>query len=91
LSWKVVGLGSLESKVNPKGLYTGSYFSPTILSNYTIMMGDTAHLSWKVVGLGSLESKVNPKGLYIRTFFFPRPSSPTTPSWWGILSTFPVR
>jgi hypothetical protein len=51
------GLGSLESKVNPKGLYTGPYFSPAILSNYTVMVGDTVHLPCQVGGLRSLESK----------------------------------
>jgi hypothetical protein len=62
------GLGSLESKVNPKGLYTGPYFSPAILSNYTVMVGDTVHLPCQV---GGGESKVNPKGLYTGPYFSP--------------------
>jgi hypothetical protein len=86
------GLGSLESKVNPKGLYTGPYFSPAILSNYTVMAGDTVHLPCQVGGLRSLESKMNPKGLYSTPDpTSPSPSSPITPSWWGTLSTFPIR
>jgi hypothetical protein len=63
-------VGSLDSKnkVNPKGLYTGPYFSPAILSNYTVMLGNTVYLPCQVVdGLGS-ESKMNHKGLYIRPF-----------------------
>jgi hypothetical protein len=71
LPCKVGGLGNLESQVNPKGLYTGPYFSPAILSNYTVIVGDTVHLFCKVEGLGSLESKVNPKGLYSGTLLLP--------------------
>jgi hypothetical protein len=75
--------------VNPKRLFTGPYFSTAILSNYTVMVGDTVHLPCQVGGLGSLESKVNPKGLHTGPCF-PPPSSPA-PSWWQTLSTFPVR
>ncbi len=75
--------------MNPKGLCTGPYYSPAILSNYTVMVGDTVNLPCQVGGLGSLESKVNPKGLHTGPCF-PPPSSPT-PSWWQTLSTFPVR
>jgi hypothetical protein len=56
--------------VNPKGLYTGPYFSSAILSNF-VMVGDTLHLPCKEGGLGSLESKVNPKDLYSGPFFSP--------------------
>ncbi len=57
--------------MNPKGLYTGPYFSPAILSNYTVMVGDTVHLPCQVGGLRSLESKINPKGLYTGFYFSP--------------------
>jgi hypothetical protein len=50
--------------MNPKGVYSRPYFSLTILSNYTVMVGDTLHLPCQVGGLGSLESKMNSKGLY---------------------------
>ncbi|XP_023323778.1 junctional adhesion molecule-like [Eurytemora carolleeae] len=32
-------------KVSPKGLYTGPYFAPSLISNYSSMVGDTVHLS----------------------------------------------
>jgi hypothetical protein len=60
LPCKVGGLGSLKSKVNPKVLYTGTYFTPAVLSNYTVLVGDTVHLPCQVGGLCSLESKMNP-------------------------------
>ncbi len=49
-------LSSLESKVNPKGLYTGPYFSPAILSNYTAMVGDTVHLPCQVLQVGQFST-----------------------------------
>ncbi len=84
------GLGSLESKVNPKGLYTGPYFSPAILSNYTVMVGDTVHLPCQVGSLGSLESKVNPMVLYTRPYLSPAILFNYTVMM-GDTSTFPVR
>jgi hypothetical protein len=57
--------------VNPKGPYTGLDFSPAILSNYTVMVGDIVHLPCQVGGLRSLESKMNPNGLYTGPYFSP--------------------
>ncbi len=70
LPCQVGGLGSLESKVNLKGLYTGFSISPAILS-YSVMVGDTLHLPCQVGSLGSLGSKGNPKGLYTGPYFYP--------------------
>ena len=44
LPCQVGGLGSLESKVNPKGLFTHLYITSAVLFNYKIMVGDTLHL-----------------------------------------------
>ena len=33
----------------PKGLYTGPYFAPGLVSNYTAAVGDTVHLSCQVL------------------------------------------
>jgi hypothetical protein len=41
--------------VNPKGLYTRAYVSHTILSDFTVMVGDTVPLPCKVGSLGSLK------------------------------------
>ena len=38
--------GSLQQA--PKGLYTGPYFSPGLISNYTAAVGDTVRLNCKV-------------------------------------------
>ncbi len=61
--------------MNPKGLYTGPDFSPAILYNYTVMVGDAVHLPRQVGGQGSLESKVNPKGLYGPRVFWNLPTT----------------
>ncbi len=76
LPCQVGGLCSLESKMNPTGLYTGPYFSPAILSNYTIMVGDTVHLPCQ--DYAALQGRRIPRDC-TPVFTFPLPSSPTTP------------
>ena len=41
-------VGRSLGKVSPKGLYTGPYFAPSLISNYSAMVGDTVHLSCMV-------------------------------------------
>jgi hypothetical protein len=62
LSYKIGGLGNLESKVNPKRLYSRAYVSHTILSDFTVKVGDTVLLPCKVGSLGSLKGIDRPFG-----------------------------
>lgn len=38
----------VSGKETPKGLYTGPYFSPGLISNYTAAVGETIRLNCKV-------------------------------------------
>ncbi len=68
----------VSGKDTPKGLYTGPYFSPGLVSNYTASVGETIRLNCKVyqVHISLVPLELNRQG----GIFFLAPAGGSNPA-----------